>query len=189
MVLSDIARSRSAQSPTEGLLSSHRITSCHPATLLILKTAMMPWAISALTTMRRSDTTAKRVACTCSDRHCETTVGKRVASGEWRKGSAELKVGLGVLVCWLTKLDDDRRFPPARVWPSIEPGNHRRRIRVEDYGVRLPSKERQAFLLQIFFIHVNTLLPLFIEEPFMEAWHRSVDDLYVNLVYSTQSVT
>jgi hypothetical protein len=99
------------------------------------------------------------------------------------------RVGGVKVGCWLTKLDDDRRFPPARVWPSIEPGNHRRRIRVEDYGVRLPSKERQAFLLQLFFIHVNTSLPLFIEEPFMDAWHRSVDDLYVHLMYSVQSVT
>lgn len=37
----------------------------------------------------------KRVACTCSDQHCEMTLGKRVASGEWRKGSAELKSVLG----------------------------------------------------------------------------------------------
>ena len=104
------------------------------------------------------------------------------------KGSAELKSVLGSWCYWLTKLDDDRRFPPARVWPPIEPGNHRRRIRVEDYGVRLPSKERQAFLLQLFFTHVNTSLPLFKEEPFMEAWHRSVDDLYVALMYSAESI-
>jgi len=104
--------------------------------------------------------------------------------------SAELKSFLGFGFYWLTNRDDyDRRFPPARVWPPIEPGNHRRRIRVEDYGVRLPSKERQAFLLQLFFTHVNTSLPLFKEEPFMEAWRRSVDDLYVNSMYSPQSIT
>jgi hypothetical protein len=184
------SRTHGAQHPKkEAPLRSRRHASCQLMTLLIPKIATMPWANSVWTTTRRYDTMAKRVACTSLDRHCEMTLDKRVAYGKWRKGVGRSEHGIGFLVYWLTNLATDRRFPPARVWPPIEPANHRRRIRVEDYGVRLPSKERQAFLLQLFFAYVNTSLPLFKEEPFMDAWRRSVDDLYVKLKYSAQSTS
>ena len=72
-----------------------------------------------------------------------------------------------------------RRFPRARVWPPVAPNSslHIARAQVVEAHdraarARLPSREIQEHLLELYFSHVHPFLPILHKETFLADFRK-----------------
>ena len=72
-----------------------------------------------------------------------------------------------------------RHFPKARVWPPVAPTSavyvqreQEAAVRERSARARLPSREIQDHLLELYFAHVHPFLPVIHKDSFMEAYKR-----------------